>query len=432
MKRQQLHLAGVGAGPFNLSIAALLSKNSHINFAFFDKKPAFSWHTGLMLDGARLQTSWMKDLVTPVDPTSEFSFLNFLVQNQRFYSFINAEQAAISRQEFEQYLRWASERIPGIEYGNPVREIQHKAGKFQVKLDSAEVLADNICIGTGTKPYVPSFASQYLGAHVFHGGSIMQMSRDFSNKRVVIVGGGQTGAELFLGAISERWGQCKSVSWLSRRDNFEPLDETPFTNDYFTPDYVQCFLNLDKQKKQSVVEKQKLASDGISPSTLKEIYQCLYIKKVVENNPAEMLLMPGRELTGMSRQSGGFGLNAYSHLESVREQLNADIVIFCTGFRSAIPECIEPLVDRLGWEDDGILSMKDNYQVNWEGESENRIYAVNTSRHHHGIVDPQTSMMAWRSATIVNDLSGYPLYNLKQNSMVQWSALTGSAQTNVA
>lgn len=181
-----------------------------------------------------------------------------------------------------------------------------------------------------------------------------------------------------------------------------------------------------------MVEKQKLASDGISPSTLKEIYQCLYIKQIVEGSKTEVLMMPGRELQGMNKQGSGFSLSSISHLESVREHLNADIVIFCTGFRSAIPGCLEPIADQLHWEEDGILSMQDNYQVHWDGEAENRIYAVNASRHHHGIVDPQTSLMAWRSATIVNDLLGYPLYNLDQTGLVQWSALTRSAQTNVA
>ncbi|HCB40413.1 MAG TPA: lysine 6-monooxygenase, partial [Gammaproteobacteria bacterium] len=94
--------------------------------------------------------------------------------------------------------------------------------------------------------------------------------------------------------------------------------------------------------------------------------------------------------------------------------------IFCTGFKTVIPGCLEPLLDRVGWEEDGLLAMQDNYQVRWEHGQQNHIYAVNASRHHHGIVDPQTSLMAWRSANIVNDLLGYRLYNLEQNSFVQW------------
>jgi lysine N6-hydroxylase len=112
--------------------------------------------------------------------------------------------------------------------------------------------------------------------------------------------------------------------------------------------------------------------------------------------------------------------------------LDADIVIFCTGFKTVIPACLESLADDIQWEGDGLLSMQDNYQVNWTYGNRNRIYAVNASRHHHGIVDPQTSLMAWRSANIVNDLVGYRLYKLDHPGFVQWGIQQRDKQRNVA
>ena len=419
MSQQHYNLAGIGAGPFNLSVAALLDKVPDMSFAFFDKKRSFNWHPGLMLQGARLQTSWMKDLVTPVDPTSPYSFLKFLVEHGRFYAFINAEQAAISRQEFAQYLEWVARQLPQVNYDSHVREINYQKEQFWLRFDDRIVSADHLCLGTGTQPFVPEFAVGFLGKQVLHGGSVLNSPRDFSGKRVIVVGGGQTGAEIFLELINECWGECDAVSWLSRRDNFDQLDEAPFTNDLFTPSYVDHFLTLSREQKRDVVAKQKLASDGISPSTLKEIYQSLYQVKMVQGRNKAYQMLPAREVVAMHKQAGHFQL-AVEHQHQAGEVLDADVVIFCTGFKTVIPACLESLADDIHWEEDGLLSMRDNYQVNWQHADSNRIYAVNASRHHHGIVDPQTSLMAWRSANIVNDLLGYTLYKLDHAGFVQW------------
>ncbi len=39
-----LDLAGIGIGPFNLSLAAQLDGLPDMNARFFEQRPAFSWH----------------------------------------------------------------------------------------------------------------------------------------------------------------------------------------------------------------------------------------------------------------------------------------------------------------------------------------------------------------------------------------------------
>ncbi len=429
---QALDLAGIGIGPFNLSVAALLHKRKDFQHRFFDKKKQFNWHPNLMLDGARMQTSWMKDLVTPADPTSPFSFTNFLVQNGRFYAFLNAEFGAVHRQEFAQYLRWVAEQLPSLQFNAAVREVNFDNEHFHIQLDRETVNAKDLCIGTGTQPYTPEFAQAYLGENVFNAASLLAHDLDFSHKRVAVIGGGQTGAEVFLNALRGRWGHCHEINWYSRRDNFAPLDETPFTNDVFTPEYVNYFLSLSQKEKSQQVEKQKLASDGISPSTLVDIYQALYEQQFIEQDSRTIRLLPGRELVGMSSDDSGYNLRAEHLQQQQDEMLGADIVIFCTGFKTIVPPCLEPIANLIQWQNGTQLAMKDNYQIHWEYHRSNRIYAVNASRHHHGIVDPQTSLMAWRAATIINDIFERPLYPTQPKGMVQWQAVQEASQSFVA
>src|SRR5262245_29721436 len=92
---------GIGAGPANLSLAALLAPVDSLSVRLLEQRSAVSWHPGLLLPDAMLQVSFLKDLVTPVLPTSPYSFLSFLVEHKRFYRFISAGYDRPSRAEFD-------------------------------------------------------------------------------------------------------------------------------------------------------------------------------------------------------------------------------------------------------------------------------------------------------------------------------------------
>ena len=94
-------MVGAGLGPFNLSLAALVEPLADVRARFFETQPEFRWHCGIMVPGAQLQVSFLKDLVTLVDPSSAFSFLNYLASEGRLYRFLTAHTDRCSRQEFE-------------------------------------------------------------------------------------------------------------------------------------------------------------------------------------------------------------------------------------------------------------------------------------------------------------------------------------------
>src|SRR5713226_957206 len=162
-----LDAVGVGVGPFNLSLAALLAPTGH-NGRFFERSADFQWHPGLLFPEATLQVSYLKDLVTLVDPTSPYSFLAFLRANKRLYRFINRTETRVSRQEFNQYLQWVASRLPNVEFGAEVREVSLDQQSFTVQLDRRTLRAKNIVLGTGLVPSIPEWARPHLGNHVFH------------------------------------------------------------------------------------------------------------------------------------------------------------------------------------------------------------------------------------------------------------------------
>jgi lysine N6-hydroxylase len=64
-----LDLLGIGIGPFNLALAALLDPVTGVRAEFCEQAATFGWHSGLLLDGASTQVPFLADLVTLVDPT---------------------------------------------------------------------------------------------------------------------------------------------------------------------------------------------------------------------------------------------------------------------------------------------------------------------------------------------------------------------------
>ena len=77
-------IIGIGFGPANLSLAIALRDAMgdgppRPSLRFIERQERFGWHRAMMLPGADMQISFVKDLVSLRDPTSPFSFLNYVL-----------------------------------------------------------------------------------------------------------------------------------------------------------------------------------------------------------------------------------------------------------------------------------------------------------------------------------------------------------------
>lgn len=244
---------------------------------------------------------------------------------------------------------------------------------------------------------------------------------NLSGKRVTVVGGGQSGADLFLNALRGEWGDVAEISWVSRRNNFNALDEAAFANEYFTPEYVSGFVGLNETARGEMLSEQKMTSDGITADSLLTIYRELYHRFEVLGLPRNARLMPSRSVTGLESRGQGWQLLLEHHLDSGYDALDSDVVIFATGYRPALPEMLSPLMPRIAMRDECSFNVRDDFTVEWDGPQENQIFAVNASMHTHGIAEPQLSLMAWRSARILNRAVGRDLFDLSTPpSLIQW------------
>ena len=419
MKKEKdviLDVAGVGIGPFNLSTAALLQPIKKLRAVFYERAQEFQWHSGLLFPEATIQVSFLKDLVTLVDPTNPYSFLSFLSSTKRLYSFITANFPRLTRVEFNQYFQWVSASLPNLRFGHPVDGVFYDGQCFVLDLGSEMVRTWNLILGSGLTPVIPDCARPHLGPTVFHASLYLKKNIKTADKRIAIIGGGQTGAEVFYHLLRDPENQPRQIYWISRRPNFLPLDETPFTNELFTPNYSDFFFNLPEAEKPSVLARQKLASDGIAPPLLEMIYRRLYEIEFLNGHNHEVHLCPSRELIDISPAGDGrWALLLGDGCLGRFETIHADVVVMSTGAEFKVPKYLDPLLDRIPL-DMGRFLFRDDFSIEWDGPESNRIYAQNAALHARGVADPNLGLMAWRSAKIVNSLAGRTVYDVDNNS----------------
>ena len=150
-----------------------------------------------------------------------------------------------------------------------------------------------MAVGVGTRPWVPEPARGKLGDSQFHVSEFLEHERDLAGKRVVVVGGGQSGAEVFLDLLSRPAEQCPGGSpGFPGGTTTCPIDDTPFTNEYYIRSYSDYFFELDRSARVALNARNVLTSDGISESTLREIYQRCYAHRFVDGAEDLFALLP--------------------------------------------------------------------------------------------------------------------------------------------
>lgn len=417
----QYHCAGIGVGPSNLSLASLLHSYQDVSGIFFERKREFSWHEGLQLPGSSLQVLPLKDLVTLSDPRNFFSFISYLYESGRIYQFLNARFDDVPRKEFENYMKWASRQNALLNFSEEVVSVDF-ADLFIVRTAKRTIRAENVSVAVGTEPHVPDFALPHLGATQFHVGEFARKAGTLARKRIAVVGGGQSGAEAFLNLISREGDRAPhQVTWISRRENFLPMDDSPFTNEYFMPCHSDYFFAQDRSYRESFVRRNVLASDGISERTLRQIYQRIYTLRLIDDQLPAIVLAPDRTVRTVARDGAQWRLAAEHHASGAHDIVHADVVIWATGFRTARMDFLGPLAHRLDREGDEIR-IDGDFAARWDGPADRRIFLLNAARQQRGLPDPNLSLMAWRSQRVIDRISGRSVTRRPQHpAFVPWA-----------
>lgn len=419
--RMSYDCIGIGVGPFNLSLACLTEAAGNVEAVFLERKQSFTWHQGMQLPDATIQVSHFKDLVTLADPQNRYTFVNYLWEQGRLYHFLNAKFDAILRSEFEDYLCWAFDKNSLVRPEHDVSEVDFD-GDFVVTSNKGQFRSKSISVAIGQTPHIPDCVSGLSNRNVLHTSDFMTNLPDTSGKSVTIVGGGQSGAEAFLN-LSQRDSSKRpaKITWVTRRSNFDPIDDSPFANEIFTPHLSDEHYDLDEVSKRVGLKQYKLASDGISAATLAQVYQVLYKHRFLDKTDLEATLIAHSTL--IKAVPRGTQENKLTFRNSTNGELfdvNSDIVIFATGYKPSPLDFMSSLEKRLELSG-GEPRIRKDFSVVWDGPEDRKIFILNSSRLQRGVPDPNLSLNAWRSQKILNSICGNQAkHNQHDNSFLNW------------
>ncbi|WP_405614861.1 lysine N(6)-hydroxylase/L-ornithine N(5)-oxygenase family protein [Streptomyces sp. NBC_01508] len=412
-------LVGVGIGPFNLSLAALADGAPELRTLFLDAKPAFSWHPGLLMEGTTLQVPFLADLVTMVDPTSPWSYLNYLRHHDRMFPFFFSERFHIPRREYDAYCRWVAEGLPSCQFDSWVEELRWDGRRevFVVRHRAADgtvtrVLARQIVLGVGTDPVVPEPLRPLL-ADPAHAGRVLH-SADYRTHRarladradVTVVGAGQSGAEVALDLLRHQDGDGAGgpyVRWLARTNAFAPMEYSKIGLEHFTPDYIRYFRALPEDRREQLVREQWQLYKGVSEETLGALHDELYERTIGGVEP-RAALHPGVAIVGAEVAGAEYVLTCRHAQQDVFFEIRTSAIVSATGYAASRPGFLDgTLVD---WDDKGRYQIDGDYRVALEPRVTGELYVQNAELHSHGVGAPDLTLGAWRAATILNAVAG--------------------------
>lgn len=406
---------GIGLGPFNLGLACLTEPIAELDGVFLDAKPDFEWHAGMFLDGAHLQTPFMSDLVTLADPTSPYSFLNYLKDRGRLYSFYIRENFYPLRIEYDDYCRWAAGKLSSLRFGTTVTEVTYDDGLYTVHTQAGETFrARHLVLGTGTSPHLPD-ACQGLGGDFLHTSRYLQHKKRLQAKEsITLVGSGQSAAEIYHDLLGEIDVHGYRLNWVTRSPRFFPLEYTKLTLEMTSPDYIDYYHALPEATRYRLAAQHKGLYKGIDGDLINDIFDLLYQKNL--GGPVPTRLLTNSSLEKASYQDGGYTLTFRQEEQGKDFELRSEGLVLATGYRYAEPEFLKPVRDRLRYDTQGNLDIARNYAIDVTGRG---VFLQNGGVHTHSITSPDLGMGPYRNSCIIRELLGTEYYPVEKTIAFQ-------------
>jgi L-ornithine N5-oxygenase len=407
-------LIGVGFGPSNIALSVALAERAKaqgsLSTLFLDKQDNYRWHGNTITDQSHLQISFLKDLVSLRNPTSPYSFVNYLQKKGRLVDFINLGTFYPSRLEFNDYLCWVAEHFSEqSRYGEEVLAIEPVISQDKVKtlrvlsrdIDGNESVRETrtLVVSPGGSARIPElFKDLKNDGRVFHHSQYLskiktQPCTQGKPMKIAIIGGGQSAAEAFID-LNDNYPSVQA-DMILRSMALKPADSSPFVNQVFAPS------STDAMYKQQPVERERLLKEYlhtnysvVDEDMIKQIYSMLYKQNVSGDQRHNFRC--STEIEQVMATAQGIEL-VLRNTETGQQQLASyDAVILATGYeRKQHIELLAPLADYIS-----DFSVDRNYRLQTDERCQAAIYLQGCNESSHGLSDTLLSVLAIRSGEI--------------------------------
>lgn len=410
--RTHIHdLVGIGVGPFNLGLACLAEPIDDLDAVFLEARDSFSWHPGMLLDDATLQVPFLADLVTLADPTSAYSYLNFLKDVGRLYSFYIRESFFPLRREYDDYCRWVVQRLTSIHWGQPVTRVEHDGEAYLVTSATGETWRGRrLVLGTGTSPRLPFD----VDGPALHSADYLARKADLlGTGSIAVVGSGQSAAEIYADLLAEQETHGFDLTWLTRSPRFFPMEYTKLTLEMTSPEWSSYFQALPAPTRARVQAGQQALSKGISSDTINAIYDELYRREALGG--VDTTLLTATEVRAAQWDGERYSLDLHHTEQDVTGRMTTESLVLATGYQARVPEFLEPIRDRLRLDEHGRYAASSTFAVSDTDD----VFVQNGEEHTHGFVAPDLGMGALRNSVILAGVLGREVHRIEKRIAFQ-------------
>ena len=405
-------LVGVGFGPSNLALAAAVREAvDPVSAVFFERQPRFGWHRGMLLEDATMQVSFLKDLVTLRNPTSEFSFLCYLQERGRLIDFINHKNFFPLRVEFHDYLEWAAAKVADlVHYGHEVTSVAPVGRDGMIEAFDVQVAglgryrARNLVIATGLRPLTPAGVTP--SARVWHSRDLLTNIGTLAGpppSRFVVVGAGQSAAEI-TAFLHERF-PAAEVCGVFSRYGYSPADDSSFANRIFDPAAVDDFFAAPDAVKTMLMDYHGNTNYSVVDADLIEtLYRRAYREKVTGERRLRLLNVSRLEAARDHGDRVTVTIRTLTTGEA--STLDADVLVCATGYQPVDPfPLLGPAAGHYRRDELGRAVVERDYRLRAGSEVTAGVYLQGGTEHTHGITASLLSNAAVRAGEILESIT---------------------------
>jgi L-ornithine N5-oxygenase len=376
----------------------------------------------MLLGGADIQNNPLRDLVTPRNPRSRYTFINYLHENGRLFKHLNLPNHFPLRKEYARYIQWVAEQVPAdVEYGREVTRICLAGtveGHNLIKVSTADgraYYARSIVVAPGRTANIPPVFAGLDCPQVFHTSAYLPGIADLSNDyagTVAVVGASQSAAEILLDLAA----QLPNVNIVNVMSGYgyRLKDTSPFSEEVYFPEFVSYYFQASPEGKERL--RNQLRQTNYS-SADRDVIDALYLRIYEDelDGRARLTMHTNRRIDRARLVGGRVALELSEQITGHCETLIADLVILATGYRDLgvherqeqLPPLLADLADLLRVDAQLGLSVGFDYRI--EAASSARgvppIYINGLCETTHGLGDAGSfSLLALRSKAIVQSL----------------------------
>jgi L-ornithine N5-oxygenase len=420
MPNGEFSVIAVGAGPANLALAVALEEGDSPALAkdtlVLEQHPDVRWQRGLLLPAARSQVSFLKDLATLRNPRSRFSYLSFLHDRGRLEEFVNLGTFYPYRWEISEYLQWAAHRLEhvGIRYNSRVAKADARRaagdpegpviGWTVTTADGAELRCRDLVIGTGRRPFVPDVFRRLPSDVVVHSEAYCSRIGELAARtagrelRVVVVGGAQSAAEMFMAVHQDL--PLSRPTILMRSLGLPNYQTSKFVNEIFFSSFVDDFYNAAPEVRRELLEESHQTNyGGLAPPFVDELYGMFYRQKGLGPQRSAVRILS--EVVDARATADGIDLDVRDRRTGKVEPMQCDLVLLGTGYEQETPALVRGLAEQAGVQD---VEISRQYRVDLGDNAWAALYLQGVNERTHGISDSLLSLLAHRSQEIADDL----------------------------